>query len=571
MGDKAAQQVERKPHDGIIRRQVAIDVRSLDQETRSFDMIASTASIDSHGDIVEQNFVLNRYKKNPVVLWYHNNFGFLDGSRPEDFLPIGKSSKIKVENEALQMRMTLVSGTETEEPLVSKIWRRVEQGIQRASSIGFRPGLVHEEKTPGGVIYHLDENEIYEVSLVPIGSNADAVMKGILERDREWFKSVAKPWTNRKSAQVPANVGTSLEACREDNQHGMFVSLDDLKNLSKEEILEKMMAPLRAFDEKGAVPYYAYPPKDTESWDASAAEARVREWATSDGEVDWSKYAKAFAWYDESKADDFGSYKLPHHDVYNGGLITSRAGVIAAGNAIQGARGGTSIPSGDVPKVKQHLEKHYAQFDLVAPWHKSADENQSANQGRENEERTSNMDLEKMKAELEKAQKDILDLRVQKGIADEKLKIAEDKLSLADGKVKALEASLESEKSVSKKLGEDLAAASERMEKAEAGVVELMVDSFVGTKITPAEKAGYVELALGTKSADGKTTTAGIGHDRVKAMITARPELKLLKSVTVEGKSPAEKNAPGVSSEAQEDEDPSADIAKAASDNIAKS
>jgi hypothetical protein len=195
-----------------------------------------------------------------------------------------------------------------------------------------------------------------------------------------------------------------------------------------------------------------------------------------------------------------------------------------------------------VPKVKQHLEKHYAQFDLVAPWHKSADENQSAEKGRVTE-KAQNMDLEKMKAELEKAQKDLLDLRVQKELASEKLKIAEDKLSLSDGKVKTLEAELVAEKTASKKLGEDLAAASARMEKAEAGVVELMVDTFVGTKITPAEKTGYVEARTRHEERGRQERhrrhrpRPREGDDR------GAPELKLLKSVEANGKSPSRRTA----------------------------
>jgi HK97 family phage prohead protease len=347
MGEKESQQGERKPHDGIIRRQVAFDVRGIDAEARAFDMIASTAALDSHGDVVEQNFNLSRYKKNPVVLWNHNAFGFLDGSRPEDFLAIGKSSKIRVEDSALQMRMTLVSGTDAEEPLVNKIWRRVDQGVQRASSIGFRPGLVHEEKTPGGVIYHLDENEIYEVSLVPIGSNPEAVMKSAA-RDHEWFRSVAKPWTNPTSVQVPSNVGRALDIDPKDFQHPPeILAKINTEGINTETFSNEL---IRAFAPKGVVPFYAYPPKDTESWDASAAETRVRAWASSDGsgdadKMDWGKYRSAFAWYDDSKSEDFGSFKLLHHDVYNSGLVTSRAGVQAAGNAIQARARARAFPT----------------------------------------------------------------------------------------------------------------------------------------------------------------------------------------------------------------------------------
>lgn len=131
--------------------------------------------------------------------------------------------------------------------------------------------------------------------------------------------------------------------------------------------------------EAGAVPYRAYPAKQDSSWDGSAAEGRIRKWASSDGsgsadKMSWSKYRNGFAWYDAANPNEFGSYKLPHHDVVGGNLVTSRAGTIAAGGVVSGARGGTSIPASDLPAVKAHLEKHYRQFNMTAPWRKSKSE-----------------------------------------------------------------------------------------------------------------------------------------------------------------------------------------------------
>jgi hypothetical protein len=49
-----------------------------------------------------------------------------------------------------------------------------------------------------------------------------------------------------------------------------------------------------------------------------------------------------------------------------------KAGLIGCGNAIQGARGGVNIPDTDIPGVKSHLQKHYAEFDMKAPWEPQA-------------------------------------------------------------------------------------------------------------------------------------------------------------------------------------------------------
>ena len=119
---------------------------------------------------------------------------------------------------------------------------------------------------------------------------------------------------------------------------------------------------------RAVVPFEATPTLDADSWDADAAVQRVRQWATgNDGEIDWSKYRRAFAWYDSSKPDQYGSYKLPHHDVRDGTLVTHRRGVIAAMQALLGARGGVDIPDKDRRRVYSHLAKHYRQFDMEPP------------------------------------------------------------------------------------------------------------------------------------------------------------------------------------------------------------
>lgn len=125
------------------------------------------------------------------------------------------------------------------------------------------------------------------------------------------------------------------------------------------------MAPVTA----KAVPFHSYPPVEG-AWDASAAEGRLRKWASSDGsgskeKMNWAKYQDGFAWYDSTNAEDFGSYKLPHHDIVNGKIVTNHRGTSAALAAVNGARGGVSIPTADLAAVRAHLEKHLAQFKSV--------------------------------------------------------------------------------------------------------------------------------------------------------------------------------------------------------------
>lgn len=80
------------------------------------------------------------------------------------------------------------------------------------------------------------------------------------------------------------------------------------------------------------------------------------------------------AWMEDKPDDKLtkNSFKLPHHLAAKPNK-TVRAAVIAAGNALMGARGGVDIPEGDLAAVKNHLMQHYHEFKMKAPW-EAADE-----------------------------------------------------------------------------------------------------------------------------------------------------------------------------------------------------
>jgi hypothetical protein len=102
-------------------------------------------------------------------------------------------------------------------------------------------------------------------------------------------------------------------------------------------------------------------------WDGDAAEGRVREWAgAQDGPN--AKYRDAHVWYDGDKDDNFTAYKLLIADVIDGRLKAVPRGVMAAGNVMQGSRGGVDLPHGDIDRVKNHLAKYYEKMGETAPW-----------------------------------------------------------------------------------------------------------------------------------------------------------------------------------------------------------
>ncbi len=102
-------------------------------------------------------------------------------------------------------------------------------------------------------------------------------------------------------------------------------------------------------------------------WDGDAAYKRVRKWAGAEDEPN-EKFRTAFVWYDADDKGKFKSYKLLIADVVDGRLHAIPRGVMAAGNVIQGGRGGVDLPSKDIDRVKNHLTRYYKKAGDEAPW-----------------------------------------------------------------------------------------------------------------------------------------------------------------------------------------------------------
>jgi hypothetical protein len=102
-------------------------------------------------------------------------------------------------------------------------------------------------------------------------------------------------------------------------------------------------------------------------WDGAAAEKRVRKWAGAEDEPN-AKYRDAHVWYDSENEDHFTAYKLLIADVVDGRLVAVPHGIMAAGNVMQGARGGVDLPKSDIDGVKSHLAKYYKKMGEEAPW-----------------------------------------------------------------------------------------------------------------------------------------------------------------------------------------------------------
>ena len=154
-----------------IHKSFGITVRGIDLEKRCVDVVASTDAIDAHGEIVDQSWDLKRYSANPVVLYNHN----VDADDPEDSLPIGYAENVKVVKG--QLEATLCFVTEKANKLAELVWQGFVQKSLRAVSVGFFPRNIRTEMVDGEEVYRLLDNELFEISVCPMGSNPEAVRK----------------------------------------------------------------------------------------------------------------------------------------------------------------------------------------------------------------------------------------------------------------------------------------------------------------------------------------------------------------------------------------------------------
>lgn len=131
----------------------------------SIRVVASTPAIDSYDEIVEQSWILDRFKANPVILWAHM-------SRE---LPLGYASDVGLVAGNLEMTINFVD--EKANPKAPMVFESYKQGSMKAVSVGFFPRDVRAEMRDGRDVYVLANNELIECSCTPIPANPEALAK----------------------------------------------------------------------------------------------------------------------------------------------------------------------------------------------------------------------------------------------------------------------------------------------------------------------------------------------------------------------------------------------------------
>ena len=293
----------------MIKKQLAISKIKQAKEPNVITVIASTSQVDRDGEVIKQDgWVLDYFLENPVFLWAHKN----------DMPPVGRAKNVRFEDGNLVIDVEFTPKDVYE--FGHTIGQLYKNGFLNAVSVGFMPRKWRDEEVNGQLVRVFDEQELLEVSGVPVASNRGALMK-------------------MKSCGI--------------GKCGQYI--------------------------KSALPYHRYDVIMDEEWDVAKELKKIKKFVSADGsgdkdKINWEKYALFFAYVDNKKKKEFSGYKLPHHVVRNGEIKTIWSGVKAAMASLMGASGGVDIPETEIKDVYKHLAKEYKNAGKEPPEMKDIEE-----------------------------------------------------------------------------------------------------------------------------------------------------------------------------------------------------
>lgn len=128
--------------------------------------VASTDTPDRHGDVVQQNWDFREFRKNPVLLFQHD----------QSSLPIGRIERVWTDtNKTYARAIGLPQGMDE---LADKVWSFIKGGFLNAVSVGFLPLEPPQErysKAGDWLGWTFPKNSLLELSVVSVPANPDAL------------------------------------------------------------------------------------------------------------------------------------------------------------------------------------------------------------------------------------------------------------------------------------------------------------------------------------------------------------------------------------------------------------
>jgi hypothetical protein len=150
-----------------------IEIKAIHAERHAVDAVISTPDVDRDGDMVPTEVIksgLSRFLDNPVMLENHQ------------FVRPDGTSGVVGHWEDLQVQEKCFTGTavfDIADPHGARLWAKYAQKHQRAFSPAFVNKGSQKVNVGGRMVRKFQAIELVEISAVPVGANAKAIMKGM--------------------------------------------------------------------------------------------------------------------------------------------------------------------------------------------------------------------------------------------------------------------------------------------------------------------------------------------------------------------------------------------------------
>jgi HK97 family phage prohead protease len=223
---------EKELRDAVLLKAVDTVITEGDEE-RVLNFRISTETPDSYNDVIKADgWDLERFEKNPVVLWAH------DHRQP----PVGQALSIGVDGDALVAEAKFADA-ETY-AFADTVYRLLKKGFLRATSVGFFPKEWTYDEDRGG--YNFIANELFEFSIVPVPANPDALALAVKDGIdcaplKEWAEKTLDMWTPDDSVALWVPRAQIEELHKSLTDGSTIVTIEDKEKEFKEKVVQPIL------------------------------------------------------------------------------------------------------------------------------------------------------------------------------------------------------------------------------------------------------------------------------------------------------------------------------------------
>lgn len=347
--------------------------RDAGADNRVWFRLVTPRRDDFGTNILPEGGKLDRHKKNPVFLWMHRMKASPTAPQtPEPHHVIGRVVDYSQDRAAFDILVEF----DVADEFAARCLRKVKDRFLNCVSVGFREikiGHITVEDPLQAAMWGVSvgeravlvsEWELYEASLVIVGSNEDALAltraaaeiaaRAGAAGSSETMLAAPPIADGETPAAVPGSPAipaapTAATPTTAEGTTTVVIVAEPASAAERAAILDLPGGRAVAHASYGVT---------RDPWDESAEVTAWQRACSGDGSIDWrkidrAKFERMFA-YVANQGADVQDYKLPHHAVRDGALLTSAGGVAQARQQV----GVTAMPDAARRAVVAHLDAH---------------------------------------------------------------------------------------------------------------------------------------------------------------------------------------------------------------------